>query len=496
MKKHKICSWLLLSTLCAAAMLSCGNDTTPSDYQTEGTSSGTATDTDAVTEAMDPNYIADIDHQKTWGGEEFRVLANSYWNPGYEFTITEDSASPVDAAIYQRNKKIEEQYDVTLAIDVLENAKYSIQREVQSGDTIYDCFAMNANEMTPLAVNNFFTDLMNTENINLHKHYWDQSLIGSLSIDGKLFYATGDISTRANEGTFLMLFNKNLAAQHDINDLYQMVRDGKWTIDYFNTLITDVTEDIDGDQKYTPDDRWGFVTQQEAYLGFYYACGETIVRSDANGMPVLAMMNDRFSSVYETLIDVLRKGNKTLSAHDWLDWPHTGGLISKQIFREGRALFIYTSTSAINDMRDMADDFGVLPAPKFNEEQENYISYVYHGAAFYSIPTSCADTAFSGFILEALAEESYTTVTPEYYEVTLKNKYQRDESSAEMLDIVFRNRIWDLGYIVNFASLSDQMTSAIAKGTETFTSIYEKYENRTQKAIDSYIDAYRNSEQY
>ena len=487
-------SAVLSAALLTAILASCGAEAVSETKTTESSENAA---TEAVTEeAKDPNYISDIDHTKDWNGEEFRVLASEYWGPGYEFTVEEITGEAVDDALFNRNKKIEDSYHVTLGVDVRSDAMKQAQTEVQAGSETYDVFTLNSYESAQLSINNCFVDLMTTDNMNLKKGYWDQAMIRNLSIDNKIFYVTGDISTRANDGTFLMLFNKNLAAQNDLPDLYQIVRDGKWTMDQFDVLISDFTRDLDGDGKLTPDDAWGFATQQEAYLGFFYSCDETIIGRDKDGMPILDLVDDRFYQVYEKLINVLRKDNKTISAHDYLNYKGATDLINSPMFREGRALFYYSVASCFAGFRDMKDDYGVLPSPKFDEAQENYVSYVYHGAGLYSIPTTSSDPGFPGFVMEALAEESYAHVTPVYYETTLKDKYQRDENSAEMLDIVFRNRVWDLGYIVDFGQLSTTLMQQIARGNENFTANYEKAVKRTEKAINTYIETYQNSANY
>lgn len=494
MKNRRWTAALLLAALAAGTLVSCGSAAdTPAAVDTGAKPAETEAETEAP---KDPAYVADIDHTKNWDGRDFRILAAAYWSPGDEFTIDEITGDAVDDAVFNRNKKVEDLYGVNISADVMDNAKATVQKEVQSGSQTYDVFALCAYESAALAVNNFYVDLMSTENINLNKKYWDQALVRNMSIDNKLFYAAGDISMRANDGTFLMLFNKNLAAQNDLPDLFQTVRDGKWTMSYFNTLIQDVTRDLDGDGKLTPEDMWGFATQQEAYLGFYYACDETIIGRDKDGMPMLDLASDRFYRVYETIVDVLRKGDKTLSAHDYLGYGGSNDLINSKIFKESRALFYYSVAGCFSGFRDMKDDYGVLPAPKFDEAQADYVSYVYHGAGLFSIPTTAADTAFSGFVMEALAEEGYASVTPIYYETTMKDKYQRDENSSEMLDIIFRNRVWDLGYIVDFGQLSTKLMQQIAKGAENFSSTYEKSIKSTQKAITKYIETYEESTKY
>ena len=54
----------------------------------------------------------------------------------------------------------------------------------------------------------------------------------------------------------------------------------------------------------------------------------------------------------------------------------------------------------------------------------------------FGIPVTNTKMDMTGMLLEALAAESYRTVTPIYYEMALKIKYVRDDISAIMIDLV------------------------------------------------------------
>ena len=55
------------------------------------------------------------------------------------------------------------------------------------------------------------------------------------------------------------------------------------------------------------------------------------------------------------------------------------------------------------------------------------------------------DKARTSAVLEALASSSATTVETAYYDIVLKKQAARDEDSSAMLDIIFANRVFDLG---------------------------------------------------
>jgi len=85
--------------------------------------------------------------------------------------------------------------------------------------------------------------------------------------------------------------------------------------------------------------------------------------------------------------------------------------------------------SAIN-LRDMEDDFKIIPIPKLDENQQNYNSRIHDSLTIYGMPiTAIGQEDAVSATLEAMASESYRLVTLAYYESALKVKFTRDSDS-------------------------------------------------------------------
>ncbi len=429
-----------------------------------------------------------------WGGKEFVILANTgYWGEAFDFES--ESEDPVDTAVYMRNRAVEQKYGVKIVETKSDSASTAVQTAFKSGSDDYDACYLGAYQLAPLASTGIFHDLTTVENLNLEKGYWDQALIRDLSVDNKIFYATGDLFTTPLQGTFLMLFNKKLQENYDLPDFYQMVRDNKWTIDYLTQVVNDMGCGYvdNGDGAVGVEDTFGLGVQEEVYIGFFYGLGGRLTLKDTNDLPVMNINNQTTVTYIDLINKLTRTGNNAIDAHEWLDVMN-GDFASVAAFDEGRCLFLSTNASNIASFREMEDDFGVLPMPMLNEEQGSYYSFAYNGSNLVAIPIlNTEDIAFTGFVLEALAAESYKTVTPAYYTQTLKGKYQRDEESYEMLDIAVRNRIWDFAYICGFGSIFMSFTNQIRNGSGTFTSFVRRAERTFQSDLDEYVEAYEKS---
>ncbi len=94
-----------------------------------------------------------------------------------------------------------------------------------------------------------------------------------------------------------------------------------------------------------------------------------------------------------------------------------------------------------------------------------------------------ADLEFSGLIIEAMARESIDTVTPAFYESTLKGKYSRDEMSIKMFEILRQTTHYDIGYICNVGNTSSVPRELIYNGGNA-VSYYESKRSVMEKAVE------------
>lgn len=143
----------------------------------------------------------------------------------------------------------------------------------------------------------------------------------------------------------------------------------------------------------------------------------------------------------------------------------------------------------VRDLRAMSTDFGILPSPKFDESQKNYYTYAEMSGIVVSIPKT-ADPEFAGLITEALAYESGSTLMPAFYDLCLTSKVLRDDESEGMLDIIFNNKVYDIGYIYNIGTLPSILNTLVQTGKTDFVSAYDKAQGAAEKALQKFIDSY------
>jgi hypothetical protein len=143
-------------------------------------------------------------------------------------------------------------------------------------------------------------------------------------------------------------------------------------------------------------------------------------------------------------------------------------------------------------MRDVDYEIGVVPMPKYDEAQEAYRSYIYHGAGAMGIPKTNSDTARTGVIAEYLAAYSHETVKETYFNETLDFKYIQDEEGQKMLDIIFSNGTVDLTAVYGWGNVQTVIRQQLFGGKTEVVSRVEKLAAKIESGIADTIEALAN----
>ncbi|MCL2815845.1 MAG: hypothetical protein FWD23_14715, partial [Oscillospiraceae bacterium] len=206
---------------------------------------------------------------------------------------------------------------------------------------------------------------------------------------------------------------------------------------------------------------------------------------------VLNITDPIIGASYEKWINIYNDRQNTIVAQDYASkyadiWDY-----QLQMLAEKRGLYLYTGMNRVTLLREAECNFGILPNPKYDETQSEYYNAVHAWCTTsVSIPVT-SDPERTGIILEALTAESYYTLRPAYYDVSLKTKLMRDDESGEMLDLIFGSRCYDLGHVYNWGGIFDMFGSITEKKSVDFVSAYEKILPKVQQNMEKAIDDFQ-----
>ncbi len=431
--ENKTRSAALLLTL-LLTLSSCGG-TAPSD---ETTAAGS--ESEAVTEKTDPlGKLSQLDY----GGREFCFVGRKDYSG--ELCIEEADGDILNDAVFERNRTVEELLNVKFSWEIGQSEYSDLGKtSILAGEDTYDALMIHSrmafNFMAEGLLHDWNDSMPYTE---LDKPWWSQDMLRNIAVGNKIYFMSGDISYYFLADTQMMLFNKQIFEDLDLNDPYQTVRDGKWTFDTMAALAKKGTIDLNGDGRIAADtDKIGYITTRWRGPNFVYiAEGTRLITLDSNKMPELTLNTEKAADIFTRYMDFLRSDTAQMIGE-------VEGADMMNAWMSGHVMFFDGLLKYAANMREMKDDFGILPMPKFDEAQEAYLSTPGAGINFYAVPVTVKDSACTSAVLEALAVIGHETILPAYYDVTLKSKYSRDEESAEMLDLIRENIIVDFGSLI------------------------------------------------
>lgn len=469
--RAKYHSLSLVSLLTASIVIvSCGEVAEPSS----GSESSNGSSSDSIaesTEVVFPNLKFD--------GEEivFLTEVNSYnAYTSQEIYAEEMNGSLINDAVYTRNLKVEEQFDVKIAEEKLSNATSIASSAILAGDDVYDVVMPYLNSSIKNALQGLYIDLNTVDYLELENPWWDQRANEYLTFGGKLYFTTGDISILDNECTMVLFFNKKLIEEYDLDDPYALVKSGEWTLDRLFSMSSEMLLDLNGDGEIkSEDDQFGLFAATNVPHSMFFGAGERITDTAADGRLELVMYNERSSELVPYIIENCL-GDNVMDNRDFFQ--------SASAFMESRVLFAGWALTDINSIRDSKFDFGILPYPKYNKEQTEYYSFISTGLVpGLSIPITNDEPEKAGLICEAMAYYSVDTLTAAYYDNALNTRYIRDAESGDMLDIIFASRAYDIGYIYDVGGLGMMIENMFGQKNTNFSSRYAGLEQSASAAL-------------
>ncbi len=421
---------------------------------------------------------------------EFRILGlNNGSYTHIDLTADEILEEPINDAVYERNSILEEKLGVKIVgtIDTPGNVLATARSNIQADNDAYDLYMPPMNSAVVLATEGHLVNLFEVPYLDLEKSWWDQNVNRDLIIKDKLYFTTGEISILDDDLTFIITFNKDALAEKlpDI-DPYQMVKDYKWTVDNLLEIVKDLNEDTNSNGKMDETDSWGFMLNSNNSTIFYQAAGERIVKPDGEGGFKFGLDESRALAVTEKVLDFMLD-------NEFFRTDKMGSADTQLAkFMDGSVMFRATVFSVARQQRSMEMNFGILPNPMFDEEQKQY--YTPASSQGYlpgvCIPSCASDLERTGVITEALAYYSSEYLTPAFYEASVKGVLTRDEESNEMLDIIFNTKVYDLGYIYNFASKGFILREFIQNESKNFASEFDRVKGSIESAISEVMDAF------
>ena len=490
MKLKRILSALLAALLLISTFASCasgdgGNDTDQQSGNQE-------------TEAETGIFSEGLPEELDFNGDEITIISRykEGWTSG-EIAVEGLKGEPVNDIIHERNKAVEEYLNIKIVSieDHTEGGSVVVNKvatAVQGGSKDYDIMAASCCDTVSQSLSGTFMNLRGPlcEYLDLDQPWWTQGFNEAVEYQGAQYAILGSMVLSMYRFGFVTVFNKNIFNNASQPLLYDYVKDGTWTLDKQAELAPIFHKDNGNGIQDRTGDVYGFVSNTWTNIDAYWsACQLTIIQKDEDGFLQMVSDMDRLHGTADKLINLFFNTNGATYDVPYVTDDEIWGAI-RQIFADGYGAMASFRFMEMENavMRNMENEYGVVPMPKYDTNQDGYYTLLHDQFTVAAIPATVVGDRLTeaSTVLEAMSSASYTLVKPVYYEETLRTKIAQDPTAAEMMDIITDNVYIDAGilYIGSLGAYHHSLRSVVESRTNNAVSMFTAKNRACVKAIE------------
>ena len=399
-------------------------------------------------------------------GETLKILHRNHITLQREWykEVPEDD---VDEVIAMRNEAVSDTLNLDIRYVAIASSDYSecldqfttaIKEDVAMDIHEYDIVANYSYAGANVAVRDYIANLADKE---VFPHFeftlpcWNQSIVRNTLTNGKLYYITGDINLSTFDKTMVVFLNKDMYNEKktadDPDDLQDLALEG-YNFNAYGGLGSGVAGGFTYEHLY----RWSSVFEESNGTDGNQHDDFHAISSGFRSIPIdaftyawdLDFANKNYDGSYSYNIvgnskieEAIVKAQNLLDSHkavgvsnhdDTGNCSYGGYCEPITHFAADMSIFalhlLYCNETDNTVIREMTSEYGLLPMPKYDENQLNYgttahdaytlMTVIDHSNS--SVPTK--GEAISAY-LQYSAEESYTNLRGYYINRIVKPKY-------------------------------------------------------------------------
>ena len=379
--------------------------------------------------------------------------------PAEQYLRGPDSATTDEVLkkVVARNAKVENDLKLNVAYDEVDDIAVldDIKNKVLGSST--DAPDVYTNDMSPLhyaLVEGYLSNVVNpldgkgnekASYFDFENDAWKYDFMSECTLDtSKVYVLAGDYNidlVRMANALFVnkTMFNQNADALGfaDINAFYQYVLGGVWDFDMLADMCDAIWQD-DGSEKNRPDksdSRVGLLINHAVYFFFIPSTGiHTYYMED--GKPTMISDIDEMNRMGQKVRQLWEAGSPV---KDGIYFEKDLNCID--LFMQGNALFAPGMLGELesDEFRNANFDKGLVPMPKYDAgRQEEYYTMVTGNAELSAILVNAPSFTRASAYLQYINEQSHDVLV-EYYEFSLKFKYNDDPTIRSLIDCVYES---------------------------------------------------------
>ncbi len=493
-KTIRLMSLLLALLMLLTVFVGCSNDNGGDDASSEVIS---GSDTDAV-----DTSTSGVPEGVRFDGKEVTIWYTTKCVAGEsKFDLNpEDTSSNVNFQMVSTTAATQDRLGVKINYFdsgiLTSDVGTTVRSNVMTGEDAFDIYQVVEWCSVELAAEGIYLNLKNMPYLSFDADWWDHEYMKEMTVGDKIYLLVGDVGVDRTRNLSCFFYNKDRYNElyRTPDGLYDVVRNNEWTMDRMIEMCRDAYVDVNVNNSVDmEEDSLGMILNKDNVLdGFFYGAGLKVTTRNADGIPEIdGMVNAQSVDLCEKVLNMVSgqaDGIYTIpTAYD-----HEATAERLEYFGRGKTLFLPGFMYHGEALSHMGAEYGVIPYPLANEEQENYHSIVHNIISEIALPLTCKDSELACAVLEELAFRGNKSVLPVYYEETLKLRYGHDADTSEMIDIIRDGCVTDMALIYHetFNKLGIVLRMMAQEGKNNLSSVYAERSNGAKIMLQKLIDNY------
>ena len=407
------------------------------------------------------------------------------------FYNEESTAGSMSKAVEQRNTFLMDKYGAQVTVMEISPNRLTaeLKSAIESGTEYCDMICFSAKNTAKLYTAGLLTDMNALPNFNAESAYFDPKNAKALATNSTL-YLLPDPTAQIYDELYVLFFNRELVNVAGEKDPESLVMQGKWTWDAFNETAKAAAPKVYN--KSSSDiylDTFGF----GAYYGegtypliMWASTGEKLVGNTYKNPVTLSLSSDYINEVCQKLVKSYNtRGRFPLEGND-----------AMKAFTEGRLAFFSNKLSYFYALRDgtgKGSEYGILPMPKYSEEQTDYYSLTSTDAHVFSVPKTVEFATderktFVSAVIQATCAAGRTTVHDAFVAHFI-GQYLNNNTETVMLQTIIDSATFDFAQVYGsvISEVRRPTTDAVADYID-FGSAIGSSISRTQAGFNKYSE--------
>ena len=434
------------------------------------------TDTEAVTTTDPEESYQYFPEGVDFGGKEYHILncEREQWEYIAMFTSHEYLGQAINDAFYSRTAWIEDTLNCKLVENniPMDQVMPELDSKLNAGEDLYagafvQVGGIYGNAMTKVLQGQLY-ELDSVEAMHLDENYYVKYMMDAMSVGKKHYTAASSNQLAYFEGSWHIFFDVGILTDAQVDLPYDYVRNGTWTLETMAQMARQVmTTGEAGNYDFDPygSAKYGITGGIDA---LFYGIGGIYATKDAEDFPMLNVETTGFVDRVQAIAAIVAEEGLYLDNDYTNPDKHTNKLLTNR-----RVAFTSGEIFQLKLTIEAGVDVGIVPLPKYNEDQERYMPFANINGNYFVIPITNSKPEEIGLIYDAMAWEADKTFEKVYYvdHLELKMNSGEMEDDVEMLQIIRESMSGNAGLLSGtVADLKKAVNGSMLNGGHTVAS--------------------------